>query len=170
MRAAMIGAPRRALVWSLLLGLLAAPLAAQGALARKVTASLARVYGADATADSLPIGAATVLRIRRAGVVIGFAQVRDVMGKEAPITCLIATDSTLVLRDVDVLVYREAYGGEVAYEPWRKQFRGRTPRDTLTVGRTVRGISGATISVNAVTGLIRATLADFARWRGEGRL
>lgn len=153
-----------------LLSVIAGPLPAQGAPVRKIQASLERVYGAGAVADTLLLGGGTVLRIRRAGQVIGFAQVRDVMGKEAPITCLVATDSALVLRDIDVLVYREAYGGEVAYEPWRRQFRGRSPADTLVVGRNIRGISGATISVNAVTLLVRATLGDFARWRGEGRL
>ncbi|MEO8633831.1 MAG: FMN-binding protein [Gemmatimonadales bacterium] len=113
---------------------------------------------------------AAVLRVSRGDSLLGFAQVRQVRGKEQPITCLVALDPALTLRDIDVLIYREAYGGEVAYEPWRKQFRGRTPRDTLEVGRTVRGISGATISVNAVTLGIRQTLADFARWRLAGLL
>lgn len=146
------------------------PLVAQGAPPAKLAASLARVYGRDAVADTITVGSAAVLRLRRGAEVLGFAQVRSVMGKEAPITCLIATDTALALRDIDVLVYREAYGGEVAYEPWRKQFRGRTPADTFVVGRTIRGISGATISVHAVTALVRATLGDFARWRGEGKL
>jgi len=38
------------------------------------------------------------------------------------------------------------------------------------VGREVRGISGATISVNAVTAGIRRSLANFAGWRKAGLL
>jgi len=118
----------------------------------------------------MTIEGASVLRVARSDSLLGFAQVRNVRGKEQPITYLVALDNGLALRDVDVLIYREAYGGEIAYEPWRKQFRGRTPQDTLEVGRTVRGISGATISVNAVTLGIRQALADFARWRAVGLL
>ena len=146
------------------------PLAAQSVPAKKLDASLQHLFGPGTAVDSLTVEGGAVLRISRADSLLGFAQVRQVCGKEQPITYLVALDSALTLKDVDVLVYREAYGGEVAYEPWRKQFRGRTPRDTLEVGRTVRGISGATISVNAVTQGIRQALADFARWRAAGLL
>jgi hypothetical protein len=71
---------------------------------------------------------------------------------------------------VDILVYREPYGGEVAYEPWRRQFRRKGPESSLRVGRDIQGISGATISVNAVTAGIRRAVADFAGWRGRGLL
>lgn len=147
-----------------------APLAAQSVPARKLLASLERVYGQGLRADSIALDGATVLRVRRNDSVLGFAQVRDVMGKDQPITYLVATDTALVLRDIDILVYREAYGGEVAYEAWRKQFRGRDARDSLVVGRQIRGISGATISVNAVTLGVRQAVGQLAEWRRAGRL
>lgn len=92
------------------------------------------------------------------------------MGKDQPITYLVAVDTALQLLDVDILVYREEYGGEVAYESWRKQFRGKRPGDGMQVGREIRGISGATISVNAVTAGIRKMLADLAGRRKAGVL
>lgn len=147
-----------------------APLEAQSVPARKLLASLERVYGKGLRADSIALDGATVLRVRRNDSVLGFAQVRDVMGKDQPITYLVATDTALVLRDIDILVYREAYGGEVAYEAWRKQFRGRDARDSLVVGRQIRGISGATISVNAVTLGVRQAVGQLAEWRRAGRL
>ena len=152
------------------LSLFPAPLHAQAVAPKKLAASLLRLFGPGATVDTLTIEGGGILRVSRADSLLGFAQVRNVRGKEQPITYLVALDGGLALRDVDVLVYREAYGGEIAYEPWRKQFRGRTSRDTLEVGRTVRGISGSTISVNAVTAGIRQALADFARWRVAGLL
>lgn len=146
------------------------PLEAQSVPARKLMASLERVYGKGLRADSLALDGATVLRVWRNDSVLGFAQVRNVMGKDQPITCLVATDTALVLRDIDILMYREPYGGEVAYEAWRKQFRGRDARDSLVVGRQIRGISGATISVNAVTLGVRQALRQLAGWRRAGRL
>ncbi|MBA2628329.1 MAG: FMN-binding protein, partial [Gemmatimonadales bacterium] len=60
--------------------------------------------------------------------------------------------------------------GEVAYEAWRRQFRGKAPDAPLAVGRDIQGISGATISVNAVTTAVRRTMGDFSRWRQRGLL
>ena len=152
------------------LSLAQAPVEAQAVPARKLVASLERVYGRGLRADSIALDGATVLRVRRNDSVLGFAQVRDVMGKDQPITYLVATDTALVLRDIDILVYREPYGGEVAYEAWRKQFRGRGATDSLVVGRQIRGISGATISVNAVTLGVRQALRQMAAWRRAGRV
>lgn len=159
------------LVMLVLTGCLLAPrLAAQTAPANKVAASLRRVFGPVTRVDSLTIDTAIVLRVWEQDSLQGFARVRNVKGKDQPITYLVAVDPGLQLRDVDILVYREAYGGEVAYEAWRKQFRGRGPDDPLEVGRDIRSISGATISVNAVTLGVRRTLAELAEWRKQGRL
>ena len=70
----------------------------------------------------------------------------------------------------DILVYREPYGGEVAYDAWRRQFRGKSSGDALQVGRDIRTISGATISVNAVTLGVRKALGDLTVWHRSGAL
>ncbi|HEU5218723.1 MAG TPA: FMN-binding protein [Gemmatimonadales bacterium] len=143
---------------------------AQTAPASKVSASVARVFGRGSTIDTVRVDSALVLRVRRSDSVLGFAEVRNVIGKDQPITFLVAIDPEGRLKDVDILVYREPYGGEIAYEAWRKQFRGKTADSPLVVDRDIRGISGATISVNSVTAGVRRVLAELARWRKEGRL
>jgi Na+-translocating ferredoxin:NAD+ oxidoreductase RnfG subunit len=144
--------------------------AAQTAPPKKVAESIRRVFGAGTRIDTLGLDSAAVLRISRADTLLGFAQVRNVKGKDQPITYLVAVDPEARLRDIDILVYREPYGGEVAYEPWRRQFRGKSADAPLTVGRDIQGISGATISVNAVTAGVRRAVAAFAVWRGRGLL
>ena len=129
-----------------------------------------RLFGPSAVASAITVGADTVLRVARGDTLLGFAAVRNVKGKDQPITVLVATDTLDRLLDVDVLVYREPYGGEVAYEAWRRQFRGKSAADPLQVGRDVRAISGATISVNAVTLLVRRTVADLTAWHRSGAL
>jgi Na+-translocating ferredoxin:NAD+ oxidoreductase RnfG subunit len=136
----------------------------------KVVASVTRVFGAGAIATPVIVHADTVFRIARRDSLLGFAVVRAVKGKDQPITFLVASDTADQLKDVDILVYREPYGGEVAYEAWRRQFRGKTANDTLEVGRQIRSISGATISVNAVTAGVRRALADLTRWHREGAI
>jgi len=127
-----------------------------------------RIFGAGATATPLVVNADTVFRIARGDSVLGFALVRAVKGKDQPITFLVATDPADRLRDIDILVYREPYGGEVAYEAWRRQFRGKSVDDQLEVGRDIRTISGATISVNAVTLGVRRALRDLTTWHRSG--
>jgi Na+-translocating ferredoxin:NAD+ oxidoreductase RnfG subunit len=134
----------------------------------KVSASVRRIFGTGAATSLSVVGTDTVFRVARNDSLLGFAVVRAVKGKDQPITFLVATDSADRLRDVDILVYREPYGGEVAYEAWRKQFRGKSASDTLEVGRQIRSISGATISVNAVTTGVRRALSDLTTWHREG--
>lgn len=117
---------------------------------------------------TLTVSADTVLRVTRADSLLGFAVVRSVRGKDQPITFLVAIDPQDRLKDVDILVYREPYGGEVAYDAWRRQFRGKSAADPLQVGRDIRSISGATISVHAVTTGVRRALADLATWHQAG--
>ena len=138
--------------------------------AGKVAASLARLFGPGARVDTLRVDSATVLRVSRADSLLGFAAVDNVLGKDQPITFLVAVDAADRLKDVDILVYREPYGGEVAYEPWRRQFRGRSTGDSMRVGREIRTISGATISVHAVTLGVRRLLADLTAWHRSGAI
>lgn len=136
----------------------------------KVQASIGRVFGAGTQVESLPTARGTILRAVRHDSLLGFAAVRDARGKDQPITFLVAVDPAGQVLDLDILVYREAYGGEVAYESWRRQFRGRTAEDSVRIGRPIRNISGATISSNAVTLGVRSALDDLAQLRREGAL
>jgi len=134
----------------------------------KVTAAIARLFGPGARADTLRVDTVSVLRVSRADSLLGFAAIGNVLGKDQPITFLVAIDPTDRLKDVDILVYREPYGGEVAYEPWRRQFRGKSAGDSLRVGKEIRNISGATISVHAVTLGVRRMLAQLTAWHHSG--
>ena len=148
----------------------ASPVVAQSVPAAKLTQSLERVYGEAISVDTLRVDSAEVYRVSRQGSLLGFAQVRNVKGKDQPITYLVAIDSADALRDIDVLVYREPYGGEVAYDAWRKQFRGKSSAAPLEVGQDIRNISGATISSHAVTRGVRQALADLTAWHAAGKI
>lgn len=156
-------------VW-LLTGAAVTAGAAQGAPGARVGASLARVFGPALRVDTLHVDTAEVFRISRGDSLLGFARVGNVIGKDQPITFLVAIGPGDHLQDIDILVYRESYGGEVAYEPWRRQFRGKTATDPLQVGKDIRSISGATISVHAVTAGVKRMLAELTAWHRSGAL
>jgi FMN-binding domain len=144
--------------------------AAQSVPPAKVAKSIERIFGTGIQIDTLKVDTASVLRLSKGGSLLGFARVRNVKGKDQPITYLVAIDPSDALKDIDILVYREPYGGEVAYEPWRKQFRGKTSAAPLVVGSDIRNISGATISSHAVTVAVRQTLADLTAWHHTGSI
>jgi Na+-translocating ferredoxin:NAD+ oxidoreductase RnfG subunit len=148
----------------------ALPLTAQAAPPGKVSQSVDRIYGTGARVDTVVVDSQTVYRVSRGAALLGFAEVRNVKGKEQPITYLVAVDSAGATRDIDILVYRESQGGEVAYDSWRKQFRGKTTGDPIEIGKDIRNISGATISSNAVTRSVRLALRQLADWRAAGKL
>jgi hypothetical protein len=136
----------------------------------KLAKSIERIYGPGVRVDTVHVDSAEVYRVSQGGALLGFAQVRNVKGKDQPITYLVATDSADALRDIDILVYREPHGGEVAYDPWRKQFRGKKTGAPLQVGKDIRNISGATISSNSVTRGVRQALAELTAWHVQGKL
>ena len=146
------------------------PLSAQSTPPGKVAKSVERIFGSGAQVDTLRVDTVSVLRVSRGGTLLGFARVRNVKGKDQPITYLVAIDPGDALKDVDVLVYREPHGGEVAYEPWRKQFRGKTASAPLLVGKDIKNISGATISSHSVTLGVRQTLAELTAWHAAGKI
>jgi Na+-translocating ferredoxin:NAD+ oxidoreductase RnfG subunit len=122
----------------------------------KAQAALRRIFGAAMQATSTPLetkfGKRPSWTVRgEAGTIAGAAIVDEVPGKSERITILVASGPDGRLKDLEVLAYRESYGGEVAQEAWRAQFRGKKPGEPLRVGRQIRNISGATISTNSVS-------------------
>ena len=62
---------------------------------------------------------------------------------------------------VDILQYRESYGGEVRGASWLAQFVGKTSASPLAVGNDIRNISGATLSCHHVTEGVKRVLATY---------
>ena len=85
------------------------------------------------------------------------AWILDEIGKTQPITTGISIRNGEVER-VQILIYRESHGWEVRYPFFTDQFRGMTLRQENELSSRVDGISGATLSVRAITKLVRLAL------------
>jgi len=110
-----------------------------------------------------------VLRLRFWGKDHRTAWILDEIGKERPITTGIVVENGTIER-ITVLVFRESRGFEVRYPFFTDQFRGARLREGLELDREIDGISGATLSVRALTKLARLALllhdhSDFAGGR-----
>ena len=85
------------------------------------------------------------------------AVILEEIGKVEPITTGFVVKGGRLDR-VKILVYRESHGMEVARTSFTKQFRSAELKADGRLSRRVDGISGATLSVRAVTGLARVAL------------
>lgn len=95
------------------------------------------------------------------------AWVLDEIGKTEPITIGVAVEGGRV-KSVRVLEFRESRGFEIRYPFFTEQFEGVGIDHAHELDRSIDGITGATMSVNAVDRVVRAALLLDARVR-EGR-
>jgi hypothetical protein len=92
----------------------------------------------------------------------GYFFVDGVIGKHDLITYAVALTNEGKVRQVEILEYREAYGGEVRNARWRGQFVGRRHGDPVRVGADIQNISGATLSCTHLADGVRRLLSIYA--------
>ena len=90
---------------------------------------------------------------------VGFFIVDYVIGKHLVIDYAVALDPSGRVGNVEILEYRESYGGEISNRSWLSQFVGKTSRDPLELDQDIRNISGATLSSRHVTEGVKRILA-----------
>lgn len=81
----------------------------------------------------------------------------DEIGKERPITLGVVVENDTIVR-VKVLTYRESRGGEVRHAFFTNQFIGATLNEKQHLDRGIDGVTGATMSVRAVTRVAQVAL------------
>lgn len=81
----------------------------------------------------------------------------DEIGKEKPITTGIVIDGNRV-SNVVILAFRESRGGEVRHPFFTRQFDNLVLENDLSLSGNIDGITGATLSVNAVSNVTRFAL------------
>lgn len=91
----------------------------------------------------------------------GWFIVDRVVGKHEFITYAVALTAEGAVRDVEILEYRETYGGEVRNAAWRQQFVGKRFGAPLQLGKDIKNISGATLSSRHVTDGVRRLVATW---------
>ncbi|MEC9412344.1 MAG: FMN-binding protein [Pseudomonadota bacterium] len=96
------------------------------------------------------------LRIRYWRVGQRSAWILEEIGKEEPITFGVVINGDRV-EQVKVLAYRESRGGEVKYPAFTQQFQNVGLVDNR-LDKHIDGITGATLSVRAMTNVVRLAL------------
>lgn len=93
---------------------------------------------------------------------LGYAVITEQTGLYRPITFLVKVTPDGRVDDVWIMVYRESRGGEIKRKRFLSQYEGKGAKDPIRLNRDIIGITGATLSVRAVSaGVKRAvTLID----------
>ena len=92
---------------------------------------------------------------------LGLFVVNRVIGKHLYIDYAVALDPAGRVSRVEILEYRESYGGEVRSPSWLGQFVGKSNGSALKVGSDIHNISGATLSSLHVTEGVKRILTAY---------
>ncbi len=85
------------------------------------------------------------------------AWILDEIGKELPITIGVVVNENSV-ETVKILAFRESRGWEVRYPSFTDQYRNAGLTDARQLNQQIDGITGATLSVRAVSKVVRLAL------------
>lgn len=102
-----------------------------------------------------------IWRAMKSGKLQGYFIVDYVIGKHLAIDYAVALWPEGTVKQIEILNYRESYGGEIRNPDWRKQFAGKTPRSHFALNKGINNISGATLSSRHVTEGVRRVLATY---------
>jgi len=90
---------------------------------------------------------------------LGWFIVDYVVGKHLLIDYSVAIGVDKKVHDVEILAYRESYGGEVRSRTWLDQFVGKDKEAPILLNHDINNISGATLSSRHVTEGVKRILA-----------
>lgn len=108
------------------------------------------------------VQAGRVWKAEAGGKVAGFFIFDRVIGKHLFIDYAVALTPGGAVHKVEILEYRESYGGEVRSPSWLAQFVGKSSGSALKINGDIRNISGATLSSTHVTEGVKRILAAYA--------
>ena len=107
------------------------------------------------------VQAGRVWKAEEAGHLAGFFVFDRVVGKHLYIDYAVALSPAGAVQRVEILEYRESYGGEIRSPSWLAQFVGKTSGSALRINGDIRNISGATLSSTHVTEGVKRILATY---------
>lgn len=107
------------------------------------------------------VQAGRVWKAEAGGKVVGFFVFDRVVGKHLFIDYAVALTPAGAVHKVEILEYRESYGGDIRSPSWLAQFAGKTSGSALKINGDIRNIAGATLSSTHVTEGVKRILAAY---------
>ncbi len=92
----------------------------------------------------------------------GWFYLDRVLGKHEMITYAVALDASGAVAGMEILEYRETYGGAIRNPKWRAQFHGKRHGAKLKLNADIVNLSGATLSCLHIADGVKRVLATHA--------
>ena len=115
--------------------------------------ALQQRYGVNARSANWKVLVAT-----QAGKALGYVVIDNVVGKFELITYAVGLSVEGVVKQVEIMSYRESHGGEIRLPAWRQQFVGKGAQAPIKTGQDIANISGATLSCRHLTDGVKRVL------------
>ena len=141
---------------------------------KKVTKQLEDLYpNQDLNLKSLqlPVGKSSgtqLFSIKSGGVNKGYLYLDEAPSKFENFNFMVIFNNDLTIKNVEVLIYREDYGGEIGSRRWLRQFEGKSAGKDMEYSDDIVGISGATISCKSITQHIKHLSLDMQEFKRLG--
>lgn len=101
------------------------------------------------------------------GKIDGYALIDEEVGKVQPITFITRINPNGKVSQVEIMVYRESHGGEVATKRFLNQFREKGFNDEIRLHGNVVSVTGATLSSQALVVGVRRALVLWQIFYGK---
>jgi len=89
---------------------------------------------------------------------VGVAIFDEEPGKWGPVEFIIGLTMKGIVKKVRVMSYQEKRGRPIARVSFLRQYKGKTSRNQMVVGKDITGISGATISSKSATFAVKKAI------------
>ena len=109
-------------------------------------------------------------KIQANGVLVGYYVIAEANSKADYFDYMVVYTPDLKIMAVQLLVYREDYGGEIGSKRWLRQFKGKTTSAEMKFGHDIQNISGATISARSMTSGVQATTTQINALKKQGKI
>ena len=91
----------------------------------------------------------------------GWFIVDEVVGKHEFITYAAGLNADGSVKQIEIMDYRETYGGQIRDQKWRAHCVGKNSKSTLKLDSDIKNISGATLSCRHITDGVKRLLAFY---------
>lgn len=116
---------------------------------------------------AIDLGGENLFRIKKDKKLLGFAYLGEAPSMKNVFDYVVLFNPDLSVKKSKVLIYRENYGRQIGSQRWLKQFIGLRVGDSVTYGKEVDAIAGATISAKSMTNAIGKVLESMAILKDE---
>src|SRR5258708_34273308 len=107
------------------------------------------------------VQAGRVWKAEAGGRAVGFFIFDRVVGKHLLIDYAVALTPAGAVHSVEILQYRESFGGEIRRPSWLAQIVGKTSGSPLKTNADIRNMTGATLSATHVTQRAKRVLSAY---------